>query len=192
MNLNKHLIYQCIEKIFPIYFSRSKYGYNIKEAIQQESFFYQVFPNLSQFIENLKNRPKLKQEEPHISDSEQSNITFEQIKTYHERPDITTPSPSLPQHQSPIYFNQTIKPIIKKLYKKLSKICHPDRNRQYRDGEIFKDVSQMYRDDLLTGILYYSFILKLDIDFIEFDDTLLEFIKNEIVYILEFILLNFS
>jgi hypothetical protein len=50
----------------------------------------------------------------------------------------------------------------------------------------------MYRDDLLTGLLYYSFILKLDIDFIEFDDTLLEFIKNEIVYILEFILLNFS
>ena len=83
------------------------------------------------------------------------------------------------------YKNSVIKPLIKKIYKKLAIRCHPDK---CSDSEIFVLVSECYGEEILIGLIHFCMELEIDLSFIEINNMFVEYITTEIRYIINKIL----
>ena len=84
-----------------------------------------------------------------------------------------------------IYKNSVVKPLIKKIYKKLAIRCHPDK---CNDNGIFVLVSECYEEQVLIGLIHFCIQLNIDLSFIEINNMFVEYLTTEIKYIINKIL----
>ena len=77
------------------------------------------------------------------------------------------------------YVDNIIKPIIKKLYKSLSLICHPDKNKKYKDGHIFNQINECYKDNMLIGLINFSLTFDIDLQFLDLDHKMVNYLIGE-------------
>ena len=70
------------------------------------------------------------------------------------------------------YIENTIKPIIKKMYRILSRICHPDKNKKYKDGVIFKKIKDCYDEQMLIGMINFALQFDIELDYLELNEKM--------------------
>ena len=77
------------------------------------------------------------------------------------------------------YFEETIKPILKKMYKKLSLICHPDKNKELKDGVIFTRIKDCYEEQMLIGMINFALQFDIDLDYIDLNQKMVNYLVME-------------
>ena len=77
------------------------------------------------------------------------------------------------------YTNTVIKPIIKKMYRILSLICHPDKNKKYRDGVIFTRIKECYDEQMLIGMINFALQFDIELDYLELNERLVNYMIIE-------------
>lgn len=208
-------IYNEILILYNIYLSRNNIDFSLSENFNHKSFFNFIYPQLQNIIDII-NKQKEKSNEMLFNKSDNhmdinNDIIIPDIKNvttnndYHlsmyfnnskNNPDnnsekyIFNLNSNNYKSKKDVYFNEVIYPIFKKLFRKIVLICHPDKNPLYKDGILFSRVCESYDQKLLIGMINYSIILNINLDFINLDSDLIKYLISEMILLINKIINN--
>ena len=128
--------------------------------------------------------------ENNINNSDESNLNYDSKKEinfsnsefqdfYSNSNNSSRKSSNDYDHDSNLYKKEIIYPLIRKLYKRLSLICHPDKNLKYKDGVLFQKIQESYEEKMLIGMINFSLILDIELDIINLDEKCVNYLVDE-------------
>ena len=175
-----------------------------------DKFFNLIYPNLQDlFLKKNINNFKYKSNEEIKNDKNNLEIKYknnrnEDINKYNKQKkynddltndyndDLTNDYYEIPHNKIKIPYS--VEKVIDKLYKKISKIIHPDKATKKYNSKIYSDLfiecNKYYNSKQITKLINIAMKLNIDLNFIELNDEILIYIINEIINIINFIIIN--
>ena len=185
----KFNIFEEITKIYSIYLSKKDKNLDIKKIFEDNDFFKIIYPELDKIIDYIIEKKNKKNQV--INENKDSQVINENkdSQVINENKDSQVINENKDNNyignRNYDYKEHIIKPLIKKIYKKLAVICHPDKSN---NSEMFILVSECYQKKILIGLIYFCIELKINLNFIEVNNIFVEYLIIEFKHIINQIL----
>ena len=137
-------------------------------------------------VNTTDNKKNYKNENMESDSCEETNQEIPSKKNDQDKSKESKPEDMKSNTEKSKYSEYYKKILLKQLFKKLAMILHPDKSDKYKDGALFKKMSDSYNNKEISALIYFAVITKLNISFIDYN-SLLNILLKELRIVIEII-----